>query len=220
MGIKLGLLLILSVAVGCKTITVSGTYHQQMAVKTPSAGGQQWTHHMSEKIDLKIVVPEGWETYNTEAGIVLNEYVGTGVPGTPLNGFLMHIFVPYLNRFNLPDSSDANLAWVVLKQVVSNPDYVGSAVVSEPVAFIWDHYDAAYYLLNNRDRTVTMLLAFGLSNRENLVVCHVSVPEDQSPRIRQLLPALLASLTVNGVRSDADNLNELPDPLEFPVTIE
>jgi hypothetical protein len=65
-----------------------------------------------------------------------------------------------------------------------------------------------------------MLLAFGLPNREGMVVCHVSVPEAQSPRIREMLPDLLSTLTVNGVHIDASTLNELPDPLEFPVLAE
>ncbi len=187
-----------------------------MAIKTEPAKTEQWTRHRGERVDLAIIVPDGWETYNTDAGIVLNQYVDTGALGMRLHGFLVHIFVPYIDHFTLPDSDDANMAWAVLKQVVSDPDYVGGAIVSEPVAFHWDQYQAAYYLLNNRDDTVTMLLALSLPDHSDLVVCHISAPEAQSQEIRPLLPVLLSSLTINDHRVDPSSLNDLPDPLIFP----
>lgn len=182
-----------------------------------AASANHWTRHEDNEMSLRIEVPTGWETYNTDAGIVLNEHMGTGAPGSPLRGFLIHIFVPYLSKLEMPEASDVNMAWYVLKQVVHNPDYVGDALVSEPVAFRWDIYDAAYYLLNNRDNTVTMLLALGMPDRHSLVVCHVSVPLDQAQRIRPLLPDLLATLTIDGKRIDVSALRELPNPLVFPA---
>jgi hypothetical protein len=137
----------------------------------------------------------------------------------PLDGVLVHIFIPNMSDFEYPESNDVNLAWAILNQVVSNPDYIGNALVSDPVAFEWDNYDAAYYLLNNRDETVTMLLALGMPERDKLVVCHVSVPDRQAARIRAVLPDLLATLTVDGHLIDAVALRDLPDPLVFPEII-
>lgn len=216
MRISLGLLLVLSVMVACDSTTGASGESTTMAVKTQAMPHEQWTRHQGDNVDLAIVVPDGWETYNTDAGIVLNEYASATIPDPTLRGILVHIFVPYIDRFSRPSTADTNMAWWVLKQVVSNPDYVGSALVSEPVAFTWDHYEAAYYLLNNRNETVTMLLALGLPDHSDLVVCHISAPEDQSPRIRPLLSVILGSLRINGAAVDASSLDDLPDPLEFP----
>ena len=213
MQIRFSLLFILVSLAACQALTESHNYDDQRLADKPS---RQWTHHNESEISLRIVVPEGWETYNTSAGIVLNEYMGSNAPDQPLRGFLIHIFVQNLSGFHLPDWAGRNMAWMVLKQVVHNPDYVGNAIVSEPVGFDWDGHDAAYYLLNNRDGTVTMLLALDIADQDNMIVCHVSVPQDQSGRIRELLPGLLATLTIDGTRIDIAALETLPQPLEFP----
>jgi hypothetical protein len=178
---------------------------------------EEWANHDEGEYELRILVPYGWETYNTDDGIVLNEMVGANAPDTPLHGILIHVFVPDAQQFRWPKADDdVNLAWYILKQVVHNPDYVGSALISEPVAFDWDHHDAAYYLLNNRDGTVTMLLAMGMPDGRSLVVSHISVPEDQAYRVRRYLPTLLATLTIDGQPIDVAALDTLPDPLVFP----
>ena len=138
-------------------------------------------------------------------------------PNEPLRGFLIHIFVQNVSSFHVPDWAGRNMAWMVLKQVVRNPDYVGNALVSEPVAFEWDGHDAAYYLLNNRDGTVTMLLALDMPGQDNMIVCHVSVPAAQSERIRELLPGLLETLTIDGTQISMIALDVLPQPLVFPA---
>ncbi len=209
-----GLFLLLLTA--CQAFTPYQDPQQHHLADKQSASGEHWTRYNNGTVSLKVVVPDGWETYNTAAGIVLNEHMGSSAPDSPLRGFLIHIFVPGDENFDMAPVEDVNLAWFVLNQVVTNPDYVGSALVSPPVAFNWDHYEAAYYLLNNRDSTVTMLLALALPTGDNLVVCHVSAPENQTERIRQLLPDLLASLTVDGQPVRPDALRDLPDPLEFP----
>jgi hypothetical protein len=206
--------------VGCQAFTAAPSDNHQVADKHHYPRSEDRAYHNGGDLRLSIVVPAGWETYNTEAGIVLNEHIGSATLDQPLNGVLVHIFVPNMGDFTYPDSADANLAWAILKQVVSNPDYIGNALVSDPVAFDWDDYAAAYYLLNNRDETVTMLLALGMPERDHLVVCHVSVPERQAERIRAVLPDLLASLTINGTLIDAAALRDLPDPLLFPEILD
>jgi hypothetical protein len=181
----------------------------------PSAG-DHWSVYHNTEISLKIKVPSGWETFHTDAGIVLTERVGSVSSSVILEGILVHVFIPTTDEFTFPESDDVNVAWAILSQVVAMPEYVGSALVSDPVAFNWDHHDAAYYLLNNRNNTVTLLLALGLPGH-NLVVCHISSPVEQADRIRPLLPQLLESLTVNDQPIDATALHHLPDPLVFPV---
>lgn len=211
-----GVLLILLTA-SCQVFAPYKDYQQPHLADKQSASGEHWTRHNAGAVSLKVIVPDGWETYNTPAGIVLNEHMGSSAPDSPLRGFLIHIFVPTDAGFDMAPADNVNLAWFVLNQVVTNPDYIGSALVSPPVAFDWDHHEAAYYLLNNRDNTVTMLLALALPDRNNLVVCHVSAPESQAARIRMLLPDLLASLTIDGRHIRPDALRDLPDPLEFPT---
>jgi hypothetical protein len=214
MRIWSGLLVILLAA--CQPFAIADDV-KPTHIADKNANDAHWTRHYEGEVSLRIMVPKGWETYNTAAGIVLNEHMGSSAPGSPLRGFLIHVFVPHDQNFIMPPSSDVNMAWFILNQVVTNPDYVGQALVSEPVAFEWDQHEAAYYLLNNRDDTVTMLLALALPDHSNLVVAHISVPEDQAPRVRSLLPKLLETLTIDGQRVDAAALHNLPDPLVFPV---
>ncbi len=211
---RYGFFILMLGIVGCQAF--STTPNQSMvAQKHPYPKGEDYAYHDGGDVHLKILVPDGWETFNTDAGIVLNEQVGA----TSIDGVLVHIFLPNMNDFMYPDTSDVNLAWSILNQVVSNPDYIGNALVSDPVAFEWDAHDAAYYLLNNRDETVTMLLALGMPTQNSLVVCHVSAPNNQANRIRALLPELLKTLTLDGNLIDAEALESLPDPLVFPEVI-
>lgn len=214
MPIPLRFFLLALVLTACQTIApVSGSAPDRVADKT----GEQWAQHDKDDVKLGIAVPAGWESYNTDAGIVLNEFMGSGTPDQPLKGFLIHIFVPSLVDFRMP-LGDENMAWYILMQVVHNPGYVGNAVVSNPVAFDWDHHDAAYYLLNNRDGTMTLLLALALPDHSNLVVSHVSLPVDQTNRIQTVLPDLLRSLTIDGATLEVSVLRKLFQNLEFPAS--
>jgi len=168
-------------------------------------------------INLKVKIPTGWEMDNTDSGIILTEHMGKPETGGILEGIVVYIFIPPLDEFPVNQTEDTNVAWQIMKQIIKNPDYVGNALVSEPVAFDWDRHDAAYYLLNNRDGTVTLLLAIGLGDDQRLAVFHISLPEDQADRLRPMLPELLGSLTIDDIAVDVSALRQLPDPLVFPV---
>ncbi len=179
-----------------------------------------WATHDGTDVRLKIKVPDGWDTYNTESGIVLSEHMGTAETGGVLEGALVYVFVPHTDEFALPDFENHNLAWTMLKKVVADKDYVGNALVSEPQAFAWDDNEAAYYLLNNRDGTLTILLAIELATTHRLIVCHISMPSAHSAQMRPMLPEVLGSLTVDGTQIDHTALLELPDPLDFPIDVD
>lgn len=200
-----------------KLYLAPATPHTQPLSPTMPAPPDGWAVHDGTGIRLKIKVPDGWDTYNTEVGIVLSEHMGTAETGGMLEGILIYVFVPQTDDFDLPEANNHNLAWAMLKRVVADRDYVGNALASEPQAFDWDGNEAAYYLLNNRDGTLTMLLAVELKTTHQMIVCHISMPEDHSERIRPLLPDILSSLTIDGVQMDDTALQELPDPLNFPV---
>ncbi|MBZ0292140.1 MAG: hypothetical protein K8L99_06180 [Anaerolineae bacterium] len=221
---KLALLLVLVNLSACQghinqIVTTQNIETQTATAIHPTATvvREDWTEHKSRTVSLAIKIPAGWTSYNTDAGIVLNERAALISDAVSLQGILVHIFAMSVEKFHLPQRSNVNIAWSVLSQIVTNPDYVGNALVSEPVAFEWDHHDAAYYLLNNLDGTVTVLLAMELPNNKNLVVCHISSPIDEADHVRDLLPELFSSLRVNGTLVDSSALDELPDPLVFPL---
>lgn len=208
------LIVILNIA-GCQELNNPPT-PTSTPVPTPSPmPSASWAIHDSTGINIKIKIPYGWETYNTETGIVLTEHMGKPETGGVLEGILIYLFIPPMDGPE-ENSENENSAWKMLKQVINNPKYVGNALVSEPVAFDWDHHDAAYYLLNNRDGTLTLLLAMELPDH-HFVVAHISLPEIQADRLRPLLPDLLESLTIDNTVVDVSALRDLPDPLVFPA---
>jgi hypothetical protein len=128
------------------------------------------------------------------------------------------IFVHSTADLPLSTPTGANVAWAVLNQVLTHPyDYNidESATVSDPVGFQWDGYDAAYYLLNDGEGSLKMVLGLAMPDNQ-FIGCNISAPAHLATRIRRSLPTVLSSLTVNGHRLDSSSLEELPDPLDFP----
>ncbi|GAB4512903.1 MAG: hypothetical protein OHK0046_13080 [Anaerolineae bacterium] len=168
------------------------------------------------ELELAVQRPSDWEVYATEYGVVLAEYISSVATDGQLGGLLTHIFVPPLEDFDLQISDGVNLAWRILGQIIENPDYVGSATVSEPVAFRWNNFDAAYYLMDNGEGNVTIVVGVVPPGTQYLIACSISAPVTQSERIRQVLPELLDNLTINSTTLDGSALNTLPNPLIFP----
>lgn len=160
--------------------------------------------------------PEGWSVHETDDALILIERVGPMTGGGELQGMMATVFVPSLKPFTLPDGEDANIAYVVLKEVTRTHSYVGSARTTAPQAFEWGDYGAAYYLMNSGRGAVGIVLAVTSPPRNRLLVINVSAPVSKAGSIRSMLPALLDSLTVNGVEYDSGDLSKLPDPLIFP----
>lgn len=173
-----------------------------------------WVDFTLNSVSLSLRVPDGWEADTTDEGIVLAEHIGTMESGGVLDSVQVHCFVHPVNGMATPDSS--NRAWAILTKIVNDREYVGANdMVSNPEGFTWDNYDAAYYLLNNGDGSLKMVLALAVSE-EQLVACSISAPLQLAARIRLSVPIVLSSLTVNGHRLDGSSLDSLPDPLEFP----
>jgi hypothetical protein len=215
--LKLLVLIVILNLAGCKEFNIQPSPTPAPMPTLSPTPSENWAVHESMGISLKIKIPYGWETDNTEMGIVLSEHMGKPETGGILEGILVHIFVKQTDSFHFSSSENVNIAWQMLKKVINDPQYVGNALVSEPVAFDWDRHDAAYYLLNNRDGTLTLLLAMELGDDHHVVVAHISLPEDQADRLRPLLPDLLDSLTIDNTVVDVSALRDLPDPLVFPV---
>jgi hypothetical protein len=176
-----------------------------------------WRQVEVEDVTLGLQVPHGWKTQTTDHGLLIAEKFGSIQSGTQLHGMQVYLFVYEMDAFDLPATPVENEAWAALKQVIEKPDMIGNATVSEPAGFDWDGHDAAYYLFNDGDGGLSMLLAVAISSPPRLVVCNFTAPAEKSTAIRQLLPQLLSTLSVNGDIMDSRALHELPDPLEFPA---
>jgi hypothetical protein len=179
-------------------------------------GGANRVERTINGVELIVPRPDGWECYITEFGVILAERIGSVATEGTLGGLLMHIWVQPVEDLNLTVQDDANVAWALLSQIIDHPEYVGDASISEPMAFVWNAHDAAYYLLDNGDGNVSILLGIAISGRNELVTCSLSSPLDQAERIREVLPDLLDGLVINGEALNGAVLDSLPDPLIFP----
>jgi hypothetical protein len=165
-------------------------------------------------VRLGIQVPTGWEVQNTEDGLLMAEHFGPMDSGTMVYGMQIHLFVHVMSD---EPASGKNAAWSALKEITTQPSYIGKARVSEPMGFDWDKHDAAYYLGNNGDGNLMLVIGVALGDNKRLVVCNVTSRADKVARIRTLVPQVLRSLTVDGATMDTDDLMiALPDPLVFP----
>ena len=170
----------------------------------------------AQNISLSGVYPAGWESFTTDYGIVLAEELGSVATDGRLNGMLVHVFVPPMDDFKLPTSSE-NRAWYILHEIIKNPEYVGEAAISEPIAFRWGEYEAAYYLMDSGEGHLTIVVGVVVPDVNQLVVCHTSAPADQAQRIRDNLPDLLDGFVINDIRLDGTLLDAaLPSELSFP----
>jgi hypothetical protein len=173
-----------------------------------------WATFTHEGISLSLQIPRGWEAETNEEGIILAEHMGTMETGGVLDSVQVHCFIHPVIDSATPEVS--NRALQILSKILTDPTYINpDDRVNEPVGFTWDGYDAAYYLLNNGDDSLKMLLALAVSD-QRLVACSISAPWRLAARIRRLVPTVLGSLTINGHQLEASSLDELPDPLEFP----
>lgn len=174
-------------------------------------------HFDVNDVTVNVHLPDQWEYYETAYGLVMTEQISTIATNGELGGLLTHIFVPPLD--NLPiRASQTNRALSILREIVSDPDYVGAAKVTKPQSFLWDGHEAAYFLMNNGEVNRTLVLGVILPGINGLIACNISAPSDQSDRIREQLPQLLEGLEINGIILDSESLNQLPDVLPFPDT--
>jgi hypothetical protein len=188
---------------------------EQMPESTPTTDKTTaWEQVDVKGVRLGIEIPDGWEAQETDDGLLIAEHFGTIESNSA--GMLIYLFVHSLDGFQLPASSDANVAWSALEQISKKREYIGKALVSAPAGFEWDGQDAAYYLLNDGDGNLSVLIAIAISTPQRLVVCRFSSPALRADQIRLMLPELLGTLSINGVTMNMDALHDLPDPLKFP----
>ncbi|MCU0479891.1 MAG: hypothetical protein MUE54_01610 [Anaerolineae bacterium] len=170
-----------------------------------------------QDIHLSLPYPQDWETYTTEYGIVLAEYLGSVATEGQLGGILVHLFIPPLDGFDLPIANETNRALIILREILTHPDYVGDATVSEPYPFMWGEWESAYYLMDNGEGNLTIVIGILDPSINKLVTVSVSAPAEDEARIRPSLATLLNNLVINNHALSGDVLERvLPNPLVFP----
>lgn len=189
-----------------------------MPTSTPTTAETTQIVNLSlNDIALTLPYPSDWESYTTEYGVVLAEYLGSVATEGQLGGILIHLFVPPLDGVDLPISDNDNRALNTLTRILAHPNYVGDATVSSPLPFMWDHFECAYYLMDNGEGNLTIVIGILDPQTNRLVTVSMSAPQDQQVRIRALLPNLLNGLVINNYTLSGVVLDDiLPNPLIFP----
>jgi hypothetical protein len=170
-------------------------------------------------LTVRLPKPAGWESFTTEYGVVIAEQFGTVADQGTLQGLMAYVFVAPMADFASPVVLQApdRRAQRILRQIVSDAALVGTARASDPVAFAWGDYDAAYYLLTDDESNLkTVVLGVAVPNQDTLVIGTLSAPQTKAPAIRAALAELFGALTINDVSLSAEALNTLPQALDFP----
>ncbi len=180
-----------------------------------TSASAQWLENLAYGLRLEINIPTGWQGRKTENGIVVAEQASALSSDHQPEGVRAHVFVRLLTDFQLPLPGGGNQAWAALKQVVEDKHYIREALVSEPYGFDWGGHDGAYYLLNDEQQKVMLIMAI-IPATGRLVTFSISSPWSEGLTIRRVLPGLLRACKINGDMLDTDALDHLPDPLVFP----
>ena len=186
------------------------------ATTTPAPAAKSISATLSG-VNIAMRVPPGWNGRKMNDGILVAEHRGSIHTSSKLMGMQVFIFVHAVDNFPAPVNSASHPARRILQQIISQPAMVGNSVVSSPQAFVWDGNDAAYYLVNDTNENVALVMAVVIANQSQLVAINISCPSDRAASIRETLPDLLADLWVNGALMSVSGIDVLPDPLVFPV---
>ena len=152
-----------------------------------------------------------------DGGILIAEERGPMHNSGKLLGMQIYVFVYSVSSFPTTLTSDDHPAQSVLQRIVTQPSMIGDSAVTYPETFTWDGKDAAYYLLNDKNKNVSLVMAVMLEDQSQLVAINISCPRSKASSIRKALPDLLDELWVNNELMSTSVLEALPDPLVFPI---
>lgn len=167
-------------------------------------------------VQIAVGIPEGWNGRKMDGGILIAEQRGSMQHNGKLLGMQIYVFVHSISSFPLDVTTDAHPAQSILERIVTQPAMVGDSAVTHPETFTWDGKDAAYYLLNDKNKNVSLVMAVMMEDQAQLVAINISCPRSQAESIRDALPELLDELWVNNALMSTTILEALPDPLVFP----
>lgn len=209
-------------AAGCKT-TPSGLSETRIptvsiAPSPTPLQGETTVDFTREGLDISLPKPAGWQSFNTEYGVVIAERFGSVADSGTLQGLMAYVFViPFSEFAPQPPDSTVNHAHHILAQIAHDKAFIGNAHASEPTGFDWDGHAAAYYLLSEPDNSAqTVVIGVSLPDKQVLLVGTLSAPVEEIDAMHSALYDLFGGLTVNGVGMNEQALDALPDPLIFP----
>lgn len=204
------------------------TWHMNN-ILTPTLSPNGAVVFVVDGVEISIHKPANWELFPTQDGVILSENVGGIEQVGVLRGMFIYVWVPPLESVSevgtgvpsLPPTANAaaagNLAWNILNNVITDPVFIGDASAFAPVAFEWDNHDAAYYLANERNEKVMIVLGVMLSGSQRMVASTIAAPANNTPEMRAVVLQMLGSLRVGDHTFSAETLAQhLPDPLQFP----
>ncbi len=168
-------------------------------------------------VQVAMRVPPGWSGRRMDGGILIAEQRGSVHNSGKLLGMQVYVFVHPISSFPYLVSSGTHLAENILEHIVSEPSLVGNSVISDPQSFTWDGNDAAYYLLNDNNKNVALVMAVVVANESQLVAINISCPLSRADNLREALPDLLTDLWVDNALMSTTILDALPNPLVYPV---
>lgn len=167
-------------------------------------------------VEIDMRVPPGWSGRKMDDGILIAERRSSIPNSGKLMGMQVYVFVHALDDYPKPVLADEHPARRILKQIISQPSLVGDSAVTEPETFMWDGNDAAYYLVNDGNENVALVMAVVVAQESQLVAINISCPSERADAIRSTLPILLDDLWVNNSLMNFTGVESLPDPLVFP----
>lgn len=213
----IGVMIVLASCQGESDVTEQMTVIGSTRTPTIETIAENAIQFRVQDVAISVQHPPQWETFTTEYGVVLAESLNTVATEGQIDGLFIHVWLPPLEDITLTADSNSSRALRILRQIVTNPDYVGDARVSAPQPLSWEDMDAAFYLMDNNEGSLTIVLGIVEPQSGAFVAASVSAPARQMARIRAALPDLLDGLTI-GERSlsGASLAAALPDPLQFP----
>ena len=157
----------------------------------------------------------GWSAYTTaKHQLVLSEHAQPVAEDGLYHGISMHIWLPEMQQPVTGGTS--NTLSDMLRRIIQTTRTGTQAAISDPQTFEWAGNEAAYYLLNNGDDNVSMILAVRLPDNHGYLALNASTSLQDSSRLPEMLPDVLASLRVNDVALGNDGLDRLPQVLSVP----
>ncbi|MEO0561652.1 MAG: hypothetical protein AAF125_06045 [Chloroflexota bacterium] len=167
---------------------------------------------------VSVVTRADWDTLTANNGILLAQKEHAIDTADEIDGVLINIFKPDVERYDPPTETSDNPALTLMRYIVSRPDFVGDARVTTPDTFEWGNHSAAYYTLaSDKDRR-TLVIGVSVDGSTDVIVFNISVPPGETENLHERLIDGLRSITIDGVTLDGADLVALPNPISFPST--
>jgi hypothetical protein len=175
------------------------------SVKTPTPSNPDDTQHITltlQGVPLAFTKPAGWHIYRETDHVILTEQSEPLNADGSLQGIVVHIW--------LMDAPPENTTSAALSRILLTPDLTEPLPVTvTPHSFEWSQHDAAYYMLEAQEGYMTLVLAVMLADKSSMVAINISAPQQDTARVKALLPTLFDGFAIGGRELDSAPLGDL-----------